>query len=45
MPYLAADTGVTGNHVDIAVQTHDEAERLGVGTAKVWIITGGTGHE
>ena len=38
--YLAADTGgtVRGNHVDIAVATHQEAEDLGTTTAKVWII-------
>lgn len=38
--YLAADTGgaVRGNHVDIAVATHQEAEALGTTTAKVWII-------
>ena len=38
--YLAADTGgaVRGSHVDIAVATHQEAEDLGVTTAKVWII-------
>lgn len=38
--YLAADTGgaVRGNHVDICVATHQEAEDLGVTTAKVWII-------
>lgn len=38
--YLAADTGgaVRGNHVDIAVATHQEAEGLGTTTAKVWII-------
>lgn len=38
--YLAADTGgaVRGNHVDIAVATHQEAEALGITTAKVWII-------
>ena len=38
--YLAADTGgaVGGNHVDICVATHQEAEDLGVTTEKVWII-------
>lgn len=38
--YLAADTGgaVRGNHVDIAVKSHQEAEALGTTTAKVWII-------
>ena len=38
--YLAADTGgaVRGNHVDIAVATHQEAEDLGVTTADVWVV-------
>lgn len=38
--YLAADTGeaVKGNHVDIAVATHQEAEDLGVTTADVWVV-------
>lgn len=38
--YLAADTGgaVRGNHVDIAVATHQEAEALGVTTADVWVV-------
>lgn len=38
--YLAADTGgaVRGNHVDIAVATHQEAEDLGVTTAEVWVV-------
>ena len=37
--YLAADTGgaVGGNHVDICVATHQEAEDLGVTTAEVWV--------
>lgn len=37
--YLAADTGgtVRGNHVDIAVATHQEAEDLGTTTAEVWV--------
>ena len=37
--YLAADTGgaIKGNHVDIAVATHQEAEDLGVTTAEVWV--------
>lgn len=38
--YLAADTGeaVKGNHVDIAVATHQEALELGTRTAEVWIV-------
>ena len=38
--YLAADTGgaVRGNHVDIAVATHQEAEDLGTTTADVWVV-------
>lgn len=38
--YLAADTGgtVRGNHVDIAVATHQEAEDLGTTTAEVWVV-------
>lgn len=35
--YLAADTGVTGLCVDVAVPTHDEALERGVRTASVWI--------
>ena len=38
--YLAADTGgaVKGNHVDIAVESHQEALDLGVRTAEVWVV-------
>lgn len=38
--YLAADTGeaVKGNHVDIAVATHQEALELGTRTAEVWVV-------
>ena len=38
--YLAADTGaaVKGNHVDIALATHAEAEEFGVRMADVWIV-------
>lgn len=38
--YLAADTGgtVRGNHVDIAVATHQEALELGARTAEVWVV-------
>ena len=37
--YLAADVGalVKGNHIDIAVATHDEALEKGVGTAEVFL--------
>ena len=38
--YYAADTGgaIKGNHVDIAVPTHQEALELGTKTAEVWIV-------
>lgn len=36
--YLAADTGVTGSWIDVAVPTHGEAEELGIYTANVWVI-------
>ena len=38
--YLAADTGeaVRGNHVDIAVESHQEALELGTRTAEVWVV-------
>ena len=38
--YLAADTGeaVRGNHVDIAVESHQEALDLGTRTAEVWVV-------
>ena len=36
--YLAADTGVTGYCVDVAVPTHAEALELGVRSAEVWIM-------
>lgn len=35
--YLAADTGVTGLCIDVAVPTHEEALERGVRTANVWI--------
>ncbi len=35
--YLAADTGVSGLHVDVAVPTHAEALEEGVRTAEVWV--------
>ena len=39
--YLAADTGVKGYHIDIAIQTHEEANAFGVSSAEVWIIPPG----
>lgn len=30
--------GVNGNHIDVAVETHEEAERLGTVTRDVWMI-------
>lgn len=39
--YLAADTGVEGYHIDIAIQTHEEASEFGVSSAEVWIIPPG----
>ena len=39
VPYLAADTGVSGYAIDIAVPTHDEAIDMGTYQADVWIIT------
>ncbi len=33
----ATDTGVTGNHVDIAVMSHDEAQRRGSRQVEVWM--------
>lgn len=36
--YLAADTGVEGLHVDLALPTHAEAEAFGVRTAEVWVM-------
>ena len=35
--YLAADTGVTGNHVDICVTSHQSAKDHGVRKAEVWV--------
>lgn len=35
--YLAADTGVTGHHADIAVSGHQEALDLGSRTLDVWV--------
>ncbi|MBD5169349.1 MAG: hypothetical protein HDT20_04415 [Oscillibacter sp.] len=39
--YLAADTGVTGYCVDVAVPTHAEALELGVRSAEVWVVCNG----
>lgn len=39
--YLAADTGVKGRWVDVAVPTHEEAQALGVYTANVWVVKEG----
>lgn len=39
--YLAADTGVSGYHIDIAIQTHEEASDFGISSAEVWIIPQG----
>lgn len=37
---IAQDVGgaVNGNHIDVAVETHEEAERLGTVTRDVWMI-------
>lgn len=43
--YLAADTGVEGYHIDIAIQTHEEADAFGVSSAEVWIIPPGGGED
>lgn len=37
--YLAADTGVTGNHIDICVTGHALAEDFGVRSEEVWVVT------
>lgn len=39
--YLAADTGVTGNHIDIAVMSHNEAQKRGTRQAEVWVVEEG----
>ena len=36
--YLAADTGVNGQHIDIAVPTHSQADELGTYAADVWVV-------
>ena len=35
--YLAADTGVTGKHVDICLSDHEATVEAGVRTAEVWV--------
>ena len=37
--YLAADTGVTGLHVDVCAGSHQDAEDFGVQTLAVWMET------
>ena len=37
--YLAADTGVTGNRVDVCVTDHAQAEMFGVQSAEVWVVS------
>lgn len=36
--YLAADTGVTGQAVDLCMEEHETALAFGVRTAEVWVI-------
>lgn len=42
--YLAADTGaaIKGNRIDLAVPTHEGAEKFGVCLAEVWIVAPGS---
>lgn len=40
--YLAADTGVTGDHVDICMPDHAAAEDFGVQRMDVWVAVPGT---
>ena len=37
--YLAADTGVTGKHVDVCLAEHEDTVEAGVRTAEVWYET------
>lgn len=37
--YLAADTGVTGLHVDVCLSDHAATVAAGVGRAEVWVVT------
>lgn len=39
--YLAADTGVTGHHVDICLADHAATVEAGVETAEVWVVQNG----
>ena len=39
--YRADDTGVTGNHIDLCVESHEEAIALGVRTAAVYWVEQG----
>ena len=41
--YLAADTGVTGNRVDICMTSHQDTVEHGVRTAEVWAVRQGGG--
>lgn len=43
LKYLAADTGVTGYHIDVCLNSHREAVIHGVQEADVWIIPQGGG--
>lgn len=36
--YLAADTGVTGKHVDVCLADHAATVEAGVGNAEVWVV-------
>lgn len=36
--YLAADTGVTGKHVDVCLPDHEDTVAHGVRIAKVWVV-------
>lgn len=36
--YLAADTGVTGNWVDVFMPEHNDTVQHGVQTAEVWVV-------
>lgn len=36
--YLAADTGVKGLHVDLALPTHEDALSFGVQSGEVWVL-------
>ena len=37
--YLAADTGVTGKHVDVCLPDHEDTVEAGGRTADVWVVT------